>query len=394
MLKMKIYLYLKNLVIETKYKDFLIFMKIFILFFLLSYPFTLMFGQSKDISSQIKQLSKVKMSIREKQLEKDKLILQENAFKRELVSINKNIEQNEKKLTRCLKDIKITQNNLEESARIHSSALAKSINLNKIIFKEIRFFNKMNFRFSYEQNPLEYKIRRKSLEYKKKNFEREKNLVKISEANIKKWEKSRKNILDLQLQEKKLVTRNRNELKEKKKLLKAMFNRRLIAEKEIKTLNESAKALQALINKMSMVIKQKYSTDTMTQIRRKKIFLWPTNGKIIVGFGKNKHPELDTYIISNGIKIKAADFSQVKSVESGVVVFTGPFRSYGKIIIIDHKDSVLGIYGSLNNILVKENQNVSKGTVIAELGAGENNVLYFEVRYNKISDNPVLWFHE
>jgi septal ring factor EnvC (AmiA/AmiB activator) len=349
-------------------------------------------GQSKDINSRVKQLSEIKKSIKEKQLKKDKLVLQEKIFKEELISINKNIEQNEKKLSKCSKDMKIIQNNLGGSSKIYNSALVRSVNLNKVIFKEIMLFNKMNFRFSYEQDPVKYKIRRKSLEYKKRNFEKEKNIVKISAANIKKWEKSKKNILDLQSQEKKLETRNRNELKEKKILLKTTFSKRLAAEKEIKALNESAKALQTLINKMNIISKQRSSTDTLSKIRRKKTLLWPINGKVIVNFGKNKHPELDTYVISNGIKIKATDFSQVKSVESGVVIFTGQFRSYGKIIMIDHGDSVLCVYGLLSNILVKENQKVSKGTVIAELDAGENSVLYFEVRYNRISDNPVLWF--
>ncbi|GMO64500.1 MAG: hypothetical protein Nk1A_0990 [Endomicrobiia bacterium] len=393
LLLQKIYLYFLNLVIRTKYKNFLVFMRLFVLFVLFVYPFiSVLGGQSKDINSRVKQLSGLKMSIKKKQLEKDKLILQEKNFRKELVSINKNIKQNEKKLAKCSKDMKIMQNNLEESSKIYNSSLVRSVNLNKIIFEEVRLFNKMNFRFSYEQDPVEYKIRRKSLEYRKRNFEKEKNILKISAANVKKWEKSKKNILDLQLQEKKLETQNKNELKEKKILLESTFSKKLAAEKEIKTLNESAKALQTLINKMNIISKQRCSIDTMSQIRRKKILLWPTNGKVIVNFGKNKHPELDTYIISNGIKIKTADFSQVKSVESGVVVFTGQFRSYGKIIIIDHRDSILGVYGLLSNILVKENQKVSKGTVIAELGAGENNVLYFELKYNKISDNPMLWF--
>ena len=390
----KIHLYFLNLIIRrTKHKDFLIFMKVFILFFLLFYPFISIFGvQSKDINSRVRQLSEIKKSIKEKQLKKDKLVLQEKIFKEKLVSINKDIEQNKKKLSKCSKDMKIIQNNLRESSKIYSSALVRSVNLNKVIFEEIMLFNKMNFRFSYEQDPVKYKIRRKSLEYKKRNFEKEKNIVKISAANVRKWEKSKKNILDLQLQEKKLETRNRNELKEKKILLKTTFSKRLIAEKEIKALNESAKALQTLINKMNMISKQRSSTDTVSKIRRKKTLLWPVNGNVIVNFGKNKHPELDTYVISNGIKIKATDFSQVKSVESGVVIFTGQFRSYGKIIVIDHSDSVLCVYSLLSNILVKKNKKVSKGTVIAELDAGENSVLYFEVRYNKILDNPMLWF--
>jgi murein DD-endopeptidase MepM/ murein hydrolase activator NlpD len=348
-------------------------------------------GHSESIKSHAKQLSEVKGSIKKKQLKKKELVLQEKTFKKELVSINKNIEQNEKKLIENSKNIKIMQNNLEESSKIYSSALVKSVNLNKIIFKEIRLFNKMSFKFPYEQDPVEYKIRRKSLEYKGRNFEKEKNIIKISSANVKKWEKSKKNILYLQSQEKKLIAQNRNKFKEKEKLLKTTLSKRLITEKEIKALNESAKALQTLINKINMISKQKSSTGTMVQRERKKIFSWPANGRVVEKFGKSKHPELDTYIIKNGIRIKAADFSQVKSVNSGVIVFVGRFRSYKRVVIIDHGNLVLGVYGLLSNIFVKENQKVSKGTVIAELGSGEDNVLYFELRCDGVSYDPVLW---
>jgi septal ring factor EnvC (AmiA/AmiB activator) len=127
---------------------------------------------------------------------------------------------------------------------------------------------------------------------------------------------------------------------------------------------------------------------------RKKSLPWPVNGKVIAKFGKNKHPELDTYVISNGIKIDAADFSRVKSVDSGTVVFTGEFRSYGKVVIIDHKDSIFSVYGLLDHILVKEDQKVLKEDVIADLGGGKNSYLYFEIRQNNIPDDPILWLQQ
>ncbi|MCA6069729.1 MAG: peptidoglycan DD-metalloendopeptidase family protein [Endomicrobium sp.] len=369
--------------------------KIFILIILMIYSFVSAFGHYDDAQSKSKQLLKVKKTIKEKEQEKEKFILQERIFKKELEVLNKNIELTEKKLEKCSSDIKIAQQNLDKSSRIYNDAFSKSSNWNKIILDEIKRFNKMTFSVSYSQNPLEYKIRQKSLEHKKNNFDQAKKTATVSAMEIKKWEKSKKDLLNLQENENKLIARHRDMLKEKNKLLNTTSGRRLVAEQEIRVLNDSAKAMQLLINKINAINKRKQATvvrwSQKSIVKRKKSLLWPVDGKIIVNFGKTKHLELNTYVISNGIKIKAADFSRVKSIDSGIVVFTGEFRSYGKIVIIDHKNSTFSVYGLLDKIFVKEDQQVLKNTVIALLGSGKHSVLYFEIRQNNIPDNPHLW---
>lgn len=369
--------------------------KIFILIVLMIYPFTSTFGYHDDVQSKSKQLLQVKKTIKEKEQEKEKFILQEKIFKNELEVLNKNIELTEKKLEKCSLDIKIAQQNLEKSSRIYNDAFSKSSNWNKVILDEIRRFNKMTFSVSYAQNPLEYKVRRKSLEYKKNSFDKAKKTATISALNIKKWKKTKKDILNLQENENKLIARHRDMVQEKNKLLNMTLSKRFVAEQEIKALNDSAKAMQSLINKINATNKKKQATTVQQHqkpvVRRKKSLLWPVDGKVIVDFGKTKHPELSTYVISNGIKIKAADFSRVKNIDSGTVVFIGEFRSYGKVVIVDHKNSTFSIYGLLDKIFVKEDQQVLKNAVIALLGSGDHSVLYFEIRQNNIPDDPRLW---
>jgi septal ring factor EnvC (AmiA/AmiB activator) len=368
--------------------------KIFTLIFLLLYFFMSASGQSEDIKLHSKKLSEVKKSIKEKEREKNKLIRQERIFKEELKFINDNIGKTEKKLAKLSLDIKTAQYNLENFLKVYNAASSRSAVWNQTVLDDIKLFNKMSFSVSYEQNPVEYKIRQKSLEYKKENFEKERKSKVISAANMKRCERSKKNLLNMQQKENKLVERHKNMLKEKSELFRIMSARRLAAECEIRALNESAKALQNLIGRINEANKKKRMVavrPTTIRAERKKSLPWPVNGKVIVGFGKNRHPDLDTYVISNGIKIDAADFSKVKSVESGIVVFAGQFRSYGKVIIIDHSDSNFGVYGLLDKIFVKVEQKVPRGAVIAELGNGGNNVLYFEIRHNNIPDDPIQW---
>ncbi|MDR0956278.1 MAG: peptidoglycan DD-metalloendopeptidase family protein [Endomicrobium sp.] len=370
--------------------------KIITTVFLLFLSFIQVFTYAEDVRLKSRQqLLEIKKSIKNKEQEKNKLILQERIVKRELKSVNDGIRRTEKKLKKCLLDIETAQKSLEKFSKIYNFTLSKSSDLSKAILTEMRLFNKMTFIFLYEQNPIEYKLHQKSLEYKKVNFESVKKEIAISAQNIKKWEKSKKYFLNLQQRENKFVNKHKSIVKEKNELLKTTLYKRFATEQEIKVLNNNARALESLINKINEKNKQNITArGSINRVKRKKSLPWPVEGKVILNFGKNKHSELNTYIISNGIKIATTDFSSVKAVDAGVVVFTGHFRSYGKVIIIDHKNSVFSVYGFLNRIFVKEEQKVLKNFIIAELGSGKNSVLYFEISENDVPDNPILWLQE
>ncbi|MDR1259994.1 MAG: peptidoglycan DD-metalloendopeptidase family protein [Endomicrobium sp.] len=388
---MKIVIHCKIYLSSLKFYVDFISRILFFLLFCIFQIFTIDIAKCESIQVHSQELYKIRKSLKEKELEKNNLILKEKIFKKEIKVLSCDIERTEEKLEKCLSDIKSVQFNLKKFLKNYEDASMRRANWNKIMIIDINFFNKMTFMFSYEQNPMAYKIKRECLEYEKKKIDKEKKYVAISTLNIKRCGKLKKNLLDLQYRENKLVTKHKNIFLEKSKYLKTTLNKRLMAEKEIKILNDSARALQNLIDKINLANKQKQRSMSVQQIKIKKSFSWPVDGEIVVSFGRNRHPELDTCIISNGIKINAANFSSIKSINSGTVVFTGSFRTYGKIIIIDHKNEIFAIYGLLNKIFVKEGEVVPKEKIIAELGSGEHGVLYFEIRYKNIPDNPVLW---
>jgi septal ring factor EnvC (AmiA/AmiB activator) len=351
--------------------------------------------------AQTKQLSDIKQSIRAKEIEKDKLILQEKVCKKELENINETIGKTEKKIQKVSKDIEVALQNFEKLSQDHDYASLRSSKWHKTALEELNYFHKMTFAKLYTKDPLEYKLRLKSLECNKANFEKEKKLAEDLALDMKKWKKSKKKLTIIKQKENDFVTQNKSLLEEKNKTLKTTEDKRRNAEKEIKALNDSAKALQALINKINAqnakkreaaAAKAKSKGPQRPQIKRKKSLTWPVSGKVVSPFGKIKHSELDTYVINNGIKIKTSDFAEVKSIDSGDIVFSGPFRSYGKVVIIDHNDNnTCSVYGLLNTIYVKEGQKVTKGSVIANVAKGENAVLYLEIRQNNVPDNPILW---
>lgn len=355
------------------------------------------FTQDQDIKQQSKQLSDLKKTIKQKQLEKDKLMLKEKTYKREINSLNNEMKDLESKIRSLSQNIEKTKKNLESASGEYNKAYEKQVDWNIAILDEIDYYNKMTFTLAFEDDPVEYKVRQAALLYKKENFDNAARVVDMSSAEIKKWEKAQSDLIASRRRESTAAKQREKRIDESKKRLASTASRRAEIEKEIKNDNETAKAMQTLINKLSEAQKKKQAeTDTVirtpaSSVQRKKQLPWPVDGRVTVRFGKSKHPELDTYVISNGIKIKAANSAQVKSVDSGTVVFAGAFRSYGKVVIIDHKDSYFSVYGQLDQILVKEDQRVSRGTVLARLGSGNNSVLYFEIRQNNIPDNPLLW---
>lgn len=117
-------------------------------------------------------------------------------------------------------------------------------------------------------------------------------------------------------------------------------------------------------------------------------FVWPVKGKIIQKFGKEGNKR------HLGIGIKSMEGTPVAAAESGKVIFVSDnFRSYGKVVIIEHENQYSTVYAHNSKNTVEEEEQVEKGEKIAEVGssgwAGTPN-LYFEIRYKEKPRNPVF----
>ncbi|HHY37478.1 MAG TPA: peptidoglycan DD-metalloendopeptidase family protein [Clostridia bacterium] len=112
-------------------------------------------------------------------------------------------------------------------------------------------------------------------------------------------------------------------------------------------------------------------------------FVWPARGIITSYYGSRRRD------FHQGIDIAAPTGTSVVAADSGIVVFSGYYGGYGKVIFIDHGDDVLTIYGHNSANLVSAGEEVKKGQVIARVGRTGNATgphLHFEVR---IDGRPV-----
>lgn len=124
--------------------------------------------------------------------------------------------------------------------------------------------------------------------------------------------------------------------------------------------------------------------DVNQKVRKWK---WPTKGKVITHFSSTQQ-------ISKGINIAGKRGQSVLSTADGKVVYAGDALSgYGKLIIVKHNDDYLSAYAHNDRILVKEQQTIKAGDVIAKMGSTDTDkvMLHFEVRFRGKSVNPMKY---
>ena len=117
----------------------------------------------------------------------------------------------------------------------------------------------------------------------------------------------------------------------------------------------------------------------------------PVRGDIANRFGDSRE---DTGVSWKGLFIKSAEGNEVKSVASGRVVFADWLRGFGNLLIVDHGDGYMSLYGNNQSLLKRVGETVSGGDTIAAVGnsgGNETSGLYFELRHRSKPLDPLGW---
>ncbi|MBI5893305.1 MAG: M23 family metallopeptidase [Deltaproteobacteria bacterium] len=118
-------------------------------------------------------------------------------------------------------------------------------------------------------------------------------------------------------------------------------------------------------------------------------FIWPVKGEVTSGFGIRNGQKHD------GIDISALSGTDVVAADDGEVIYNGDgMRGYGNIIIIQHKEKFVTIYGHNKENLANVGKNVKKGELIAKVGNSGNSTgyhLHFEIRKDTKPRNPLFF---
>lgn len=118
---------------------------------------------------------------------------------------------------------------------------------------------------------------------------------------------------------------------------------------------------------------------------------WPVNGKLLARYGSSRNLGKLKW---QGIVIASPTGNDVKATAAGRVVFADWLRGFGLLIIIDHGDQYMTLYGNNESLLRDVGEYVKAGDVIAQ--SGEQGIrglsgLYFEIRHRGSPTNPLKW---
>jgi murein DD-endopeptidase MepM/ murein hydrolase activator NlpD len=117
--------------------------------------------------------------------------------------------------------------------------------------------------------------------------------------------------------------------------------------------------------------------------------IWPIKKPVLFRyFNSNKKN------IYNGIALGAPSGTKVFAALYGKVLYTGKqFNCFGNIIILQHSDFLVTIYGNLSHIYVQSGMNIQQNQSIGIVGCTgnvESPRIHFEVRYHGYPIDPLI----
>ena len=117
---------------------------------------------------------------------------------------------------------------------------------------------------------------------------------------------------------------------------------------------------------------------------------WPADGRLVQSFGTPRLGSLSW----DGVMIAATEGAEVRAVHHGRVAFADWLRGFGMLLIVDHGDGYMTLYGH-NQTLFKEagdwvdvNEPVA---LVGSSGGRDRSGVYFGIRHQGRAVDPVRW---
>lgn len=160
---------------------------------------------------------------------------------------------------------------------------------------------------------------------------------------------------------------------------------------------EDQRRLQRLLNRLADEPAD-FLPDLATEQGERKSFKqlrgklsWPSRGRLGNRFGSNRKVGKLKW---QGVMIKAPEGTDVIAISHGRVAFSDWLRGFGLLLIIDHGDGYMSLYGGNQSLYKEVGDWVEAGEVIASVGnsgGNQDTALYFEIRHKGKPTNPLKW---
>ena len=163
--------------------------------------------------------------------------------------------------------------------------------------------------------------------------------------------------------------------------------------RDLERLRRDEKTLQSLLEQVHReVAKLPVPTEARAPFGTLKGRLpWPARGAVRHRFGT---PREGGQLTWQGVVITAPASEAVRVVSHGRVAYADWLRGFGLLVIVDHGEGFMSLYGYNESILKEVGEWVDAGDVVATVGdsGGRREPgLYFEIRRAGTPENPRTW---
>jgi septal ring factor EnvC (AmiA/AmiB activator) len=163
---------------------------------------------------------------------------------------------------------------------------------------------------------------------------------------------------------------------------------------ELSTLEQDEQRLQSLVQSLQQALRDIPAAAGQYKSLRalKGKLAWPVAGRISMRFGET---HAAGKLKSRGVLIRARTDTDVHAIAKGRVAFADWLRGFGLLLILDHGDGYMSLYGHNRSLFKEVGEWVEAGEVVAAVGnsGGQaQSALYLELRKDGRPFNPAPWF--
>ena len=183
-----------------------------------------------------------------------------------------------------------------------------------------------------------------------------------------------------------------NRAQEERKSLLAGLRKKIADEgQEVEGLAAEERDLTRLIAELTSILSDYPISSEEPFSRHKGKLTWPVAGTLIHDFGQ---PRVGGKIKWNGVVLAAPRGREVRVIYHGRIAFADWLAGMGLLVIVDHGEGYMSLYGYNETILKNVGDWVAPGDVIATVGdsGGQQQAsVYFELRKGAKPVNPRQW---
>lgn len=177
----------------------------------------------------------------------------------------------------------------------------------------------------------------------------------------------------------------------RQELLSTLKGRMADEGREIEQLAAQEKDLTRLIDELTSILSDYPIRSENPFSEHKGKLTWPVAGTLVHDFGQ---PRISDRLKWNGVVLAAPRGREVRAVYHGRVVFSDWLSGLGLLVIVEHGEGYMTLYGYNETTLKSTGDWVAPGDVIATVGdsGGQSRAaLYFELRRGTQPLNPRHW---